>query len=78
VDDSHLALVCQRYAAGLIDRDSAIQELVARPYRPTPSPDDYGDYNEPIEGSFFDVVHVRPVGLIEKAMYSEIVEQMTA
>lgn len=70
--------VCQRYAAGLIDRDKAIQELVAWPYPATPSPDEYGDYSEPIEGSFFDVVHARHMGLIEKAMYSEIVKQMTA
>lgn len=70
--------VCQRYAAGLIGREKLIQELAEWPYPPMPSADEYGDYSEPIEGTFSDVSHAKHMGLIDSGIYAEIVARFIA
>ncbi|GGM01324.1 hypothetical protein [Glutamicibacter protophormiae] len=70
--------VCQRYAAGLLEREAMIMELAAWPYPPTPMADEYGDYQDTDSGTFDDVVVAKRLGLIDGEAYAEIVARITA
>jgi hypothetical protein len=70
--------VCQRYAAGLINRDEVIRQLAAWPYPPTPRPDEFGDFTETFEGTFDDVLRAKRYELIDDSIYEEVIQQFTA
>lgn len=70
--------VCQRYAAGLIDRDEVIRELVAWPYRSAPTVNEFGELEGETAGTFTDVENAVSFGLIDDSIYEEVFNQLTA
>lgn len=70
--------VCQRYAAGLIDREEVIRELVAWPYRSAPEINEFGELESSTAGTFTDVENAVSFGLIDDAIYEEVFNQLTA
>lgn len=64
--------VCQRYAAGFIDRTEVVRQLVAWPYKPTPWANEYGEYEESMDGTWQEVVEAADNGLIDDAIYDEV------
>jgi transcriptional regulator with XRE-family HTH domain len=70
--------VCQRYAAGLINRDEVIRQLAAWPYPPTPRPDEFGDFTETFEGTFDDVLRAKRYELISDADYAELFDRIVS
>lgn len=67
--------VCQRYAAGMLDREVLIKELVEWPYKPTPWANEYGEYEESMEGTWQEVVDAADNGLIDDAIYDEVLKK---
>lgn len=67
--------VCQRYAAGFIDRDELVRQLVAWPYKPTPWANEYGEYEESLEGTWEDVGDALRHELIDAATYDEVLSK---
>lgn len=66
--------VCQRYAAGFIDRAEVVRQLVAWPYKPTPWANEYGEYEESMDGTWQEVVEAADNGLIDDAIYDEVLK----
>lgn len=67
--------VCQRYAAGELDRDEALRVLCAWPYvEPEGKPDPWDDLMLHTEGSIDDVVQARSDKLIDDEMYEAILD----
>ncbi|KGF20504.1 MULTISPECIES: LysR family transcriptional regulator [Micrococcaceae] len=67
--------VCQRYAAGFIDRTEVVRQLVAWPYKPTPWANEYGEYEESMDGTWEEVVEAADKGLIDDAIYDEVLKK---
>lgn len=67
--------VCQRYAAGFIDRAEVVRQLVAWPYKPTPWANEYGEYEESMDGTWQEVVEAADNGLIDDAIYDEVLKR---
>ncbi|MDR7294469.1 hypothetical protein HMPREF3160_05240 [Arthrobacter sp. HMSC06H05] len=67
--------VCQRYAAGFIDRTEVVRQLVAWPYKPTPWANEYGEYEESRDGTWREVVEAADNGLIDDAIYDEVLKK---
>ena len=67
--------VCQRYAAGFIDRTEVVRQLVAWPYKPTPWANEYGEYEESMDGTWQEVVEAADNGLIDDAIYDEVLKK---
>lgn len=67
--------VCQRYAAGELDRDEALRVLCAWPYvEPEGKPDPWDDLMLHTEGSIDDVVQAHGDNLIDDEMYAAIIQ----
>lgn len=64
--------VCQRYAAGFIDREELVRQLVAWPYKPTPWANEYGEYEESMDGTWEEVGAALRHELIDAATYDEV------
>lgn len=67
--------VCQRYAAGFIDRDELVRQLVAWPYKQTPWANEYGEYEESLEGTWEEVGDALRHELIDAATYDEVLRK---
>lgn len=67
--------VCQRYAAGFIDRAEVVRQLVAWPYKPTPWANEYGEYEESLEGTWEEVGDALRHELIDAATYDEVLRK---
>lgn len=67
--------VCQRYAAGFIDRDELVRQLVAWPYKPTPWANEYGEYEVSLEGTWEEVGDALRHELIDAATYDEVLRK---
>jgi len=67
--------VCQRYAAGFIDRDELVRQLVAWPYKPTPWANEYGEYEESLEGTWEEIGDALRHELIDAATYDEVLRK---
>ncbi|MFJ2619553.1 hypothetical protein [Glutamicibacter sp. NPDC087344] len=67
--------VCQRYAAGFIDRAEVVRQLVAWPYKPTPWANEYGEYEESLDGTWEEVSDAARYGLIDYAIYDEVLKK---
>lgn len=67
--------MCQRYAAGFIDRAEVVRQLVAWPYKPTPWANEYGEYEESMDGTWQEVVEAADNGLIDDAIYDEVLKK---
>ncbi|MGX1751421.1 hypothetical protein [Glutamicibacter protophormiae] len=67
--------VCQRYAAGFIDRDELVRQLVVWPYKPTPWANEYGEYEESLEGTWEEVGDALRHELIDAATYDEVLRK---
>ncbi|MBF4624782.1 hypothetical protein [Clavibacter sp. VKM Ac-2872] len=67
--------ICERYAAGLIDRERLVDELARYPYVPRALPDGYDDLvvNQP--GTWADVSRAAAAGLVDDAVYEEAFER---
>lgn len=68
--------VCQRYAAGLIDYDQVVKELVAWPYIDAGEFDEFGDYSGPNEGTVRDLPQARHLGYIGADVYQDVLQQL--
>ncbi|MFJ2620311.1 hypothetical protein [Glutamicibacter sp. NPDC087344] len=68
--------VCQRYAAGLIDRDEVVRGLVAWPYSDTPKFNEFGEVQGDATGTFTDVENAVMFGLIDDSIYEEVFNQL--
>jgi len=66
--------VCQRYAAGFIDRAEVVSQLATWPYKPTPWANEYGEYEESMDGTWQEVVEAADNGLIDDAIYDEVLK----
>lgn len=64
--------VCQRYAAGFIDREELVRLLVEWPYKPTPWANEYGEYEESLDGTWEEVGDALRHELIDAATYDEV------
>ncbi|PWI28044.1 helix-turn-helix domain-containing protein [Pseudoglutamicibacter cumminsii] len=64
--------VCQRYAAGFIDREELVRLLVEWPYKPTPWANEYGEYEESMDGTWQEVGAALRHELIDAATYDEV------
>lgn len=67
--------VCQRYAAGFIDREELVRQLVAWPYKPTPWANEYGEYEESMDGTWEEVGAALRHELIDAATYDEVLKK---
>ena len=68
--------VCQRYAAGYITRNELVKQLVSWPYKPMPWANEYGEYEESLDGTWQDVVEAADNGLIDNSVYDEILNRV--
>jgi hypothetical protein len=66
--------IAQRYAAGDIDRDQMLEELIRYPYLPTPHSDGYDSLLVFEPGMFEDVAQAARDGLIDDETYDDILE----
>lgn len=60
--------LCERFATGLLDRDTLIDELTRWDYTTLTTHDD----NETTSGTWADVTHARHHDLIDQTTYNEI------
>lgn len=67
--------VCQRYAAGFIDREELVRLLVEWPYKPTPWANEYGEYEESRDGTWQEVGAALRHELIDAATYDEVLKK---
>ncbi|WP_435298953.1 hypothetical protein [Timonella sp. A28] len=70
--------LCQRYAAGFIDREDMLDQLARWPYRPTPHPDEFGDYTESFNGTFSEVSVAVSMGLLSSTDYKDLYERLVS
>lgn len=66
--------VCQRFAAGLIDRDQVVRELVAWPYVDEGGFDEFGEYTGPVSGTVDDLSVARGLGFIDDGVYADVLQ----
>ena len=66
--------VCQRFAAGFIDRDQVVHELVAWPYVDEGSFDEFGEYTGPVSGTVDDLSVARGLGFIDDGVYADVLQ----
>lgn len=64
--------VCQRFAAGQIDRAQVVEELAAWPYLPGPTYDEFGDSLGPVSGTFMDVLVATDLKYIDNEIYADL------
>ncbi|QIV87705.1 MarR family transcriptional regulator [Glutamicibacter mishrai] len=64
--------MCQRYAAGFIDRAEVVRLLVEWPYKPTSWANEYGEYEESLDGTWDEVGDALRHELIDAAIYDEV------
>ena len=67
--------VCQRYAAEFIDRAEVVRQLVAWPYKPTPWANEYGEYEESLDGTWETVGDALRHELIDETIYDEVLKK---
>ena len=70
--------LCQRFAAGMIDREEVIRELAAWPYRSAPKFNEFGELESDIAGTFIDVENAVSFGLIDESIYEDVLNRLTA
>jgi DNA-binding Lrp family transcriptional regulator len=66
--------IAERYAAGLIDRARLVTELAAWGYAPSPVTDGVDWLVVEVPGTFGDVVRALSDGLIDEAIYEEVLD----
>lgn len=64
--------ICQRYAAGFIDREQLIDELTRFPYTPGGKTDGYDSLIVDPPGAWAEVSSARRRGVIEDEVYEEV------
>lgn len=67
--------ICQRYAAGFIDRAQLVDELVRFPYVPGGKTDGYDSVIVDPPGAWAEVSTAQRRGLIERDVYKEVFER---
>jgi hypothetical protein len=71
--------ICERYAAGMIDRERLVDELARYPYVPTPRTESLADdllMTPP--GTWADVCDADRRGLIPEDVYGEVMARQDA
>ncbi|WP_435080231.1 hypothetical protein [Clavibacter michiganensis] len=63
--------ICERYAAGMLEREQLVDELARYPYVPRALPDGYDDLVVNPPGTFADVAEAADLGLIEDDVYED-------
>ncbi|MFT2753388.1 hypothetical protein [Clavibacter sp. Sh2088] len=66
--------ICERYAAGMLDRERLVDELARYPYVPGPTPDALDWIAIEAPGIWAEVSDARRRGLIDDQVYKEIFE----
>lgn len=72
------AEICQRFAAGFIDRAQLIDELSRYPYQPVGKTDGYDWLTEEPPGTFNEVVDAAHQGLIDDGIYDAVMDALAA
>lgn len=67
--------LCQRYAAGLIDRPQLVDELARFPYVPRPETDGFDWLVDTPAGTWQEVFQASYMGLIDDEIYEEIFQR---
>jgi hypothetical protein len=70
--------IAERYAAGLIGRAQTVAELGAWDYGPSPVSDGVDWLVAEVAGTFADVVRALDEGLIDDALYEEVLDASAA
>jgi hypothetical protein len=68
--------LCERYSAGMLDRDRLVDELVRFPYVPRDKVDGYDDLVVNPPGTFKEVSMANLDGLIDIDIYGDVVERL--
>lgn len=68
--------IAQRYAAGDIDREQLVEELIRFPYLPMPQTDGYDSLLVIPAGTVQDIVRAAEDGLLDDALYEQLVESI--
>ncbi|WP_418907099.1 helix-turn-helix domain-containing protein [Glutamicibacter endophyticus] len=66
--------ICQRYAAGFTERAELVRQLIDWPYKPTPWANEYGEYEESLDGTWEEVADALRHDLIDNAIYDEVLK----
>lgn len=69
--------ICERYAAGLIERDQLVRELSAFPYEARGHTDGYDSLIVDPPGTWAEVEAALHAGLIGEDVYAEVFEHLT-
>ncbi|AJW80075.1 hypothetical protein [Clavibacter michiganensis] len=64
--------ICERYAAGLLDRDRLVDELARYPYVPLDKTDGWDDLVVNPPGTWAEFMLAIDIGLVEDALYEEV------
>ncbi|OUE20013.1 hypothetical protein BFL34_02161 [Clavibacter michiganensis] len=67
--------ICERYAAGQLDRERLVDELARYPYVPMDTTDGWDDLIVDPPGSWADFILAIDIGLVENAVYGEVFER---
>jgi hypothetical protein len=70
--------ICQRYAAGIIERAQLVDELARWNYAPSPTTDGYDWLATPEAGTWGDVERANAMGLIDPSVYEEVFNRLVA
>lgn len=69
--------VCERYAAGFLDRDEVVKQLSEWAYKPGHVAD-ADDFRAPQDGTFEDVEAASLAGLIDREIYEAVLRAVVA
>ena len=64
--------ICERYAAGFVDRAQLIDELATFPYAEPDATDGYDPLRIDPPGTWSEVSHAKRAGLIDSSIYEEV------
>lgn len=70
--------ICERYAAGMIDRDRLVHELSTFDYAPGAETDGYDSLLMEPAGTWLEVQDALRRGLIEDDVYTEVFDRLTS
>ncbi|MFT7765553.1 hypothetical protein [Clavibacter tessellarius] len=68
--------ICERYSAGMLDRDRLVDELVRFPYVPRDEVEGYDDLVVNPPGTFMDVSRATTNDLLDIETYGEVVQRL--
>ncbi|OUE31506.1 hypothetical protein BFL35_04680 [Clavibacter michiganensis] len=64
--------ICERYAAGMLERERLVDELARYPYLPLDRTDGWDDLMVNPPGTWAEFMLAIDIGLVEDALYEEV------